>query len=117
VVKGFAIDQIRHGLQSHVGMGSDIETVFFGHLRRSHVVGEAPRAHRAMSPSRERPANGHGANRGRTTGGDFEPGHATRLAKGARLWPTSISRMNLILKVQDCALLTDFATQPGVEVN
>jgi len=25
--------------------------------------------------------------------------------------------MNLILKVQDCALLTDFATQPGVEVN
>ncbi|MGA8725750.1 MAG: hypothetical protein WB565_11960 [Acidimicrobiales bacterium] len=50
-------DQPGHGLEAHVGMRPDLDPFVFGDRRRTHVVGEAPRADRPSDAARQHPAH------------------------------------------------------------
>lgn len=54
-MQDLARHQPRDGLQPDVRVGPDVDAPFDGHRRRPHVVGEAPRADRAVGAARERP--------------------------------------------------------------
>jgi hypothetical protein len=74
-VQKLTTEEPRHRLQANVGMRRDINRSIRRERKRSHVIGETPRADGAPTPGGKGTTNGELSHRRLATWGDFDVVH------------------------------------------